>query len=128
MDRAVEGVATPEDHSSYVLKPSDGGILGAVITIVGAIFWARRKWSSDTKAVEADKGEVKLIDRLSEKLTEADKALTLAYTERNALSIEVGGLRAKVQYLEAEDSRNKSRIAALERKLGLNFDTTPGKL
>lgn len=135
-DRPADGqtvaqTVAPSIPDGLLGKLPEGGIAGAVVAVVGAVLWLRRKLSSDNKVIAADKGETNFLAALQVRLDAVQTHLDAVQIERNSLAAEVGGLRAEVAYLNRADMQNHARIIVLERRLRItnsslgNLDESP---
>ena len=109
-------VEMPPDRLPALVGP-ESGIVTAVVGVITAILWLRRKLSRDNTEVAKDAAEAKYVIGLTQELEKARAALVTVYTERNKLSEEVGELRASVKFLKEANQKLEERIAQLEHQV-----------
>lgn len=118
IDVQAAEVRVPEEahHVSQFSGYEQGSIVSVVIGFVGFILWLRRKWSKDSKHIAQDEAETKFIAALQNRLDQAQKAADTAWTERNAVVRELGGMVASNEAKDALIIRLEARIAVLEAR------------
>jgi len=106
----------------------EGGVLGAVAGIVAGVLVLRRRWSSDNKLIATEQAETSFQLVLQRRLDATLQALDALQREHNAVQLELGSLRERVNTQARELVVKSNRIRRLERKLNIYIESEHGEL
>lgn len=96
-----------------------GQAIGTAISIafsgvVGAL-WAKKRYYHDDKEVKQGKSELSFIDSILSRAERMQEAADKAWTERNEVMTELGGLRAENVFLKEQVKNLTDRVIFLEQ-------------
>jgi hypothetical protein len=94
-----------------------GGAVGIAVSLVGAIFWLRRRLSSDNLGVKQDSANATLMKTLQEERDKAMKAAEEAWAMRTRDAVLIGELTGKVNHLLEVNETLRSDISSVRKEM-----------
>jgi hypothetical protein len=98
-----------------LIEQTIGTLAGCITAAGGAFLWAKKKYYKDNQDINQGKVELKFLEGILVRMDAAYTSADKAWTERNSVMTELGGLRAENVFLKEHIKSLEARVSFMEK-------------